>query len=149
MQGETDVRRPWCVWCTGVWCDRLCIKATRTFSLLRFLGAVAEIQFKEDKIALWLTFSWTALSENDRFGTTVNREPSRLESARCTVSLKVQVAAVDTNHQAERIVIGARVGPQTFRTETFHRKVTLFFFTFWNLWLISPCSRAYYNKVLK
>ena len=42
------------------------------FLLSRLLVAVAEIQFKEDRIALLLTFYWIALSENDSFGPIVN-----------------------------------------------------------------------------
>ena len=55
-------------------CDYLLIgiKGMGMFLLSRLLVAVAEIQFKEDRIALLLTFYWIALSENDSFGPIVN-----------------------------------------------------------------------------
>lgn len=47
--------------------DRLlvCIQGTGMFLLSGLLVAFGEIQFKEDKISLWLTFYWIAVSENN------------------------------------------------------------------------------------
>lgn len=44
----------------------------RGMRMLRLLVAIAEIQFKEDKVSLWLTFYWT-LTENSSFGLIGNR----------------------------------------------------------------------------
>lgn len=67
MEEEADTEKPGHMWCTCMWCDCLlvCIKGTRMLLLFVLLVAVVGIQFKEDKISLWLTFYWIALSENN------------------------------------------------------------------------------------